>query len=190
MGVSKCRYFCGLVYPESAPSNWVEQLRDSFGAYAISPLHEPEGEELKPHYHVMYCHGNTVSLAAAKSMQPSGIFANDHIEPCMHPRAYQRYLIHLDNPDKQQFDGGVDAITVLNCFPLDLSREFTRGELMAMKVRCFEICDEHNFVEYCDLLDHLREYNFDLFDYASNHTVMFNGYLTSKRCKEEYLRSL
>lgn len=183
MNTSKYRYHCGLVYPDSAPEDWEDQLRATFGEYAISPEHTPDLEEGKPHYHVIYRHGNPCTVEYAISIQPPGIFANDRLEACLHPRAYARYLIHLDNPEKQQFTGGIDAIKLLNGYPLDLSREFTRGELQQMKARCFDICDDFNLTEYCDLLDYLRSFDFDLFDYASNHTVMFNGYLSSKRHK-------
>lgn len=186
--VEKTRYFTFLVYPESASSDWLKVLEKSLGAFAISPLHEPDDEVTKPHYHVIYCHGNTVSLEGARKAIPTSVPVNGYIEPVAHPRQLQRYLIHLDQPDKEQFEHGQDEITTMNCFPLDLTREFTKGEMADMKRQCFEICDNYNLVEYCDLLDYLRSANFDLFDYASNHTVMFNGYLTSKRnkFKEEF----
>lgn len=180
----KARYFCGLVYPESASEDWQERLKKSMGSYAISPLHEPDNDEKKPHYHVVYYHGHgPATIEAAKRVQPDGVFANGHIEICAHPRTYQRYLIHLDDKEKQQFDEGSEAIKLLNGFPLDLTREFTKAELLEQKRKCFEILESYSIVEYCDMLDYLLKFDFDLFDYASNHTILFNTYLTSKRNK-------
>lgn len=77
MGASKSRAFTGLVYPDSAPKNWQDILRDSLGMWLISPLHEPDPVEdletgaiktLKPHYHVMYFHGAPITPKAGRAI--------------------------------------------------------------------------------------------------------------------------
>lgn len=180
----KCRYFAGLVYPDSAPDDWRAQLKNTHGAFAISPLHEP-GDGEKNHYHVIYRHSNTVSTDAAKKVLPPGIFANDHIEQVAAPRNYQRYLIHLDDPDKQQFEGGVTAIDVLNGFPLDLSRDMSKSELAGIRNEIIELIRENSITEYSDLIDLLFDQGaVDHLDYACNHTIFFSNYLSSKRWSE------
>ena len=45
-----------------------------------------------------------------------------------------------------------------------------------------EFISKHNIYEYCDLLDFLDgACEFELFDFASSHTILFNTYLKSKR---------
>lgn len=184
MASDKHRYFCFLVYPESSPENWLDLLKRSHGSYAVSPLHEPDGECNKKHYHVVYRHGAVVTLDAAKAAIPSEVPANGHIEPCTSPRNYQRYLIHLDDPEKQQFEDGAKAITCLNAFPLDLSRDYSAAELKAFRSRVFEWVRDYDVLEYADLLDQLMDSGeLDLLDYASNHTILFNTYITSRRQK-------
>lgn len=178
----KGRYFAFLVYEESAPSDWRETLQNSHMPFAISPLHEPDEEIKKPHWHVVYKHSNTITLDGAKRALPEGIAANNHVEMLHHPRIYQRYLIHLDDPDKQQFPEGREAIEVINGFPIDLTREFSQEERTKQRQQVFDFIREFSVLEYADLLDALMDAgNVDLLDYAANHTILFNTYLTSKR---------
>lgn len=181
---SKHRYFAFLVYPESAPEDWLEQLKRTHGEYAISPVHQPDDDCKKQHYHVIFRYPGPATLAAATDAIPSNVPANGHVEPVTAPRNYQRYLIHLDDPDKQQWEQGQDAITVIGGFPLDLSRDFSAAELKAFRRKIFEVIRDFGIVEYSDLIDWLMDTGeVDLLDYASNHTILFNTYLTSRREK-------
>ena len=53
----RTRNFATVVYPESAPSDWIDKLDQLHVAALISPLHNkdtnPSGEPKKPHYHVL-----------------------------------------------------------------------------------------------------------------------------------------
>ena len=179
---AKARYACFLVYSESAPEDWKQRLKKTHGCYAISPLHEPDEENSKPHYHVIYRHGNPVTLATMGRFIPSDIPANGHVELVTAPRNYQRYLIHLDDPEKQQFEDGADAIEVLNGFPLDLTRDYSKAELQGFRSEIYSLIREYDMTEYAELLDYLMDNGeVDLLDYASNHTILYNTYLTSRR---------
>lgn len=178
----KYRYAAFVVYPESAPDDWVDRLRATHCMFAISPLHEPDGENAKPHYHVLYKHSGPATLAAMTRCIPSDVPANGHVEPVPHGRGYMRYLIHLDDPEKQQFPDGKDAITCLNAFPLDLSREYTAEERNAQRAEVFSLIRENGLTEYADLLDGLNDMGRDdLFDFAFNHTIALTHYLASRR---------
>lgn len=179
----KARYFIFLVYPESAPKDWWETLKKSHGSYARSPLHEPDEETKKPHYHVVYRHGGPATLKTATHAIPQDVPANGHVELCLHPRNYQRYLVHLDDPDKQQWDGDPrDFIETCNSFPLDLSRDLSKAETLAIRADIFDLCRDYNLTEYADLLEGLLDTGmFDHFDYACNHTILFSHYLGSRR---------
>lgn len=86
-------------------------------SYAISPLHTPDKENPFEHYHVVYKHSNTITLEGARKAIVGGIFKNDYLLLLHHPRLYQRYLIHLDDPDKEQFSAGRESIEIINGFP-------------------------------------------------------------------------
>lgn len=199
----KSRYFAFLVYPENpflsgvavedfteglierSFEKLVEMLKETYGEYAISPLHQPDDENSKPHWHVIYKHSNTCTQAVAERVIPMMIPANGFILSLHHPRVYQRYLIHLDDPGKEQFERGRDAITLVNSFPLDLSREFSTAELKQLRVDVFDFIRDNDIDEYSDLIDLLQKVNeYDLLDYACNHTILYNSYLSSRREKK------
>lgn len=179
----KARYACFVVYPESAPGDWREQLKASHGSFAISPLHGGDDEDGKEHYHCIYMHGGPATLAVMQRAIPEGIAANGHIELCLHPRNYQRYLVHLDDPDKQQWGGNPrELIETLNGFPLDLTREFSKEERYQQRLDVMAIVRDNDLREYADLLEGLLDSGlYDLFDFAFNHTIAMQGYLASRR---------
>lgn len=181
MAESKARYGAFEVYPESAPPDWWERLKESHGSYARSPLHTPE--DGKPHYHVIYKHPNTVTLNAMLKVIPDGIPANGHVELVAAPRNYQRYLVHLDDPEKQQWAGDPrDLIETCNGFPLDLTRDFSQSERQQQRMEIFALIRDNEICEYSDLLEGLIDNGFfDLFDYAFNHTIALDRYLSSRR---------
>lgn len=184
MGATPRAYYAVfLVYPESAPADWWERLKASHGSFARSPLHEPDEESAKPHYHVIYKHGTNLNLDGMKRVIPDGIAANGYIELCAHPRNYQRYLVHLDDPEKQQWEGDPrELIETCNGFPLDLSRDFSPSERAEQRRQVFQLIRDNGVCEYADLLEGLMDAGlYDLFDYACNHTILFSHYLASRR---------
>lgn len=103
----RTRNFATVVYPESAPADWMDRLNDYHVAALVSPLHDrdtnPSGEPKKPHYHVMLIFEGPKEFET----QVKPIF--DDIggvgrEMVNSARGYARYLCHLDNPEKAQYD--------------------------------------------------------------------------------------
>lgn len=180
----KRRYWAFLVYPESAPDGWRQTLKDSHGSYAISPLHEPDGEHQKPHYHVIYRHPNTVSQQGALKAIPEGVPANGCIIGVSQPTNYQRYLIHLDDPEKQQWPNGSNEIDILGGFPLDLSREMSKSEQAALRDRLLAMIRDFMITEYSDFVYILMDSgDADGLDYACTHTFLFESVIKSVRHK-------
>lgn len=202
----KSRYFAFVVYKDNGliqedgkdPREvLIKKLRDTFGDYAVSPLHESDEDENNDHYHVVYYHGNTVSLKAVRDMfdrfntQIFGgltnktLIKNNFIVPLHHPRNYQRYLVHLDQPEKQQFDMNEDddLIAVVNNFPLDLTRELTHADKMRIQREIEVIIEEYSLHEYWKVSKYLRT-NQDLtdhYEYFTSHTMHFSRFIDSMR---------
>ena len=101
----KKRNWVFLVYPDSAPSDWVSVLQSTGLSCAISPLHDrdvnPTGEPKKPHYHVIACYSGPTSYNVVKSLT-DGLNAPIP-QPLEQVRGYYRYLTHKDNPEKAQY---------------------------------------------------------------------------------------
>lgn len=190
----KFRYYLFEFYPESAPEDWEERLRETRFEFAISPLHKndknDDGTPKKPHYHaIFHTPGNSPWMVkrAHKILTATEVPANGHIEPAFNVRGAQRYLIHLDDPDKSQFPEGWTAIKLINDFPLDITRDLTAMEKRQVRKKLFDLIEKYSITEYSGLIDSLRHGygDMDMLDYACNHTIMFNAYLTSYRHSHE-----
>lgn len=147
----KTRNWVTVVYPESEKPNWRDTLRGWCVQAFVSPLHDsdkdPTGEPKKPHYHVlMMWDGPKARELMEKRVEELGGVG---CQPCNSARGYARYLCHLDNPDKAQYDvgaveafGGADYLEVI---ALESDRRATIGEMMdwCKAERCY------SFAELC-----------------------------------------
>lgn len=186
----KFRYWIFEFYEESVNPEWEKILRESTFEFAVSPWHRldlnEDGEYKKPHRHVIFHTPGNSPLTyknIVKRLTGLEIAANGYFEPCFNPRQAQRYLIHLDDPEKQQFERGRNEITVINGFPLDLSRQLTQEQMREVRKKCFQAIQDMNILEYHEIMDYCLWVigNDEMFDYVANHTIMFKGYLDSKR---------
>lgn len=117
MDVKRSRNWATVVYPESAPENWQEKLAELKIGVMISPLHDkdtnPTGEPKKPHYHVLLIFESVKTREQVEDIRE--LIGGVGLEQIKSLRAYARYLVHADNPEKAQYSqsevitfGGVD----------------------------------------------------------------------------------
>lgn len=102
----RTRNFATVVYPESAPEGWLTTLQECKVPVFVSPLHDkdvnPTGEPKKAHYHVIVMYGSVKTPEQAREFFDT--FGGVGCEPVKDLRGYSRYLCHLDNPEKAQYD--------------------------------------------------------------------------------------
>lgn len=163
----KGRHFWYVVYPESAPKDWVEQLRQTGLAFCVSPLHDkdvnPDGTTKKPHYHVIVSWSNSTTYRSARSLC-------DEILKCPRPQILKnptgayRYHQHKDNPEKFQYE---EASKTYNGWkrPID-SNEVTEIKRWIYQAIYIEDCQE-----YGELLTVCLAEGPEYFDVASNNTM-------------------
>ena len=191
---SKARFFTALIYEDSAPKDYEEQLRDSLRQYLLSPWHTPDEVEdletgalktLKRHRHVMYCHGNSVTATAAREIMPDWMVLPPSDKGFMvgSYRNLSRYFVHLDQPEKEQFEGRPeDNLTILNNFPLDLSKELTKAERRQLKIELWNFCRTNSITEYAELMNTLGDLQeWDMFELAFDSQSKIEGYIRSHR---------
>lgn len=143
----RTRNFACVVYPESAPENWQEILAGECIPAFISPLHNqdinPGGEPKKEHYHVvlMFDGKKSVEQAADVFTKIGGVGC----EIVKSIRGYCRYLCHLDNPEKAQYNQcdvralcGADYISTIG-LAIDKYNALTEME---------EFCDKYDVVSF------------------------------------------
>lgn len=164
---SRTRTWATIVYPDSAPSNWLDILSDFKVPCAISPLHcddiNPNGEKKKPHYHVVFSFDSVKSQQQVKDIITS--FGGVGTEKVNSLRGYCRYLCHLDNPEKAQYSTkevrtlfGLDYQTTisLNSDKYGLIREmlyFINTNQVYSFNQFLTWCSENNedwFISLCD----------------------------------------
>lgn len=179
-GTKRTRNYATVVYPESAPDDWQEILSQQFVPAFISPLHDkdknPTGEAKKSHYHVL------IMFEGVKTKdQAMDIFSKIGGVGCevvQSVRGYSRYLCHLDNPEKAQYNQddvrslcGADYPGTIG---LVIDKYKAIGEMI-------DYCKAENLYSYSELLEYCRENRFDWFRVlCDNGTVVMKEYLKSR----------
>lgn len=180
--VVKKRTWAFVLYPESAPENWLEQLKLSGLMAAISPFHDkdinPTGEAKKAHYHIMLVYsGPTTYNAVAKFTASLNATIPVALESA---RGMYRYFSHKDNPEKYQYDEA--EITCVNGFNIADLVELTKSEVNEIKAQVLRLVREVDIIEYADLIDFLADNEMYVeYDVAVNNTFFFNSYIASRR---------
>lgn len=178
----KKRNWAFVLYPDSAPLDWKEQLQLSGITCAISPLHDkdidPTGEPKKPHYHIILCFPGPTSYNVVSSITAS---YNATIPKALESvRGMYRYFTHKDNPDKYQYDE--KEIILLNDF--DVADVLNSGEVFHIMKMIDVLIENLKLFEYSDLMKYLRDNEMnDYYNVAASHTLFFNTLISSYRNK-------
>lgn len=183
----KKRNWAFMLYPESAPADWREQLQKTGLPCAISPLHDRDvnatGEQKKPHYHVMVFYQGPTSYNVVKRLTDG---LNQPIPQAVEQvRGYYRYLTHMDNPEKAQYSPS--EIITLNGFDIGDYVDMTKSEVLKVCRALMDYIRENDVMEYADLMDMTMCEGVppEWFDVASSRTLFFTGYLKSRRYRVE-----
>lgn len=156
---TRTRNFATVVYPESAPEDWKEILYAHCVPAFISPLHDkdtnPTGEPKKPHYHViiMFDGKKTIEQATEIFDSINGVGC----EKVKSIRGYARYLCHLDNPEKYQYETSeVQCIAsdYLGTIGLAIDKYASIKEMQ-------DFCDKYNVVSFYALANYARAHRSD-----------------------------
>ena len=184
-GKGRTRNFATVVYPESAPCNWIDILTDEHIPCFISPLHDkdenPGGESKKEHYHVM------IMFEGVKTIEQSIEIFNKingvGCEVVKSLRGYARYLCHLDNPEKAQYNP--DEVKMLcgadyyNAINLVIDKYKAIQDMI-------EFCVNNDVRAYSELLEYCSVNRFDWFRVLCDcGTVVMKEYLKSREWKRK-----
>lgn len=180
----KKRNWAFVLYPESAPADWREQLAKSGVQCAVSPLHDkdvdPTGEPKKPHYHVILVYGNPTTYNNVKSFTV-GQLGQTIPQPLEQVRGYYRYLTHEDNPEKAQYSKA--DIQTINGFAIQDFVELTRSETSKITREIVQLIRDNNITEYSVLMNILMDAGDGMtehYEVARTNTLFFKSYLTSR----------
>lgn len=182
--MKKGRIWASVGYPESLPTDWKDKLIETGLQIAISPLHDkdinPTGEVKKPHYHIIFNYDGPTTYNHVKELCDSlNMTIPIKLESL---RGMYRYHLHLDNPEKYQYDDR-DRI-LLNGFDPKSVDSLTATEIDKITTEILAFIDDNDILEYSDLLYEFRINDLvNMLNVAKSHTILFNTYIRSKRHK-------
>lgn len=169
-----------MVYPESAPADWITLLQEQCVPALISPLHDKDmnadGTPKKEHYHVM------ILFDGVKTSEQAGevfsIIGGVGIEPVKSVKAYARYLCHLDNPDKAQYE----IEDVISCSGADYNIIISLAtDKYSAIAEMIEFCVKNDIVSYAELLLFAKNNRNDWFRVlCDNGTITIVQFLKSR----------
>lgn len=183
--MTKGRNWAFVVYPESLPVNWQDIILETGLPMAFSPLHDkdvnPGGESKKPHYHVICYYENTTTQKNVKENVTDRLNGTIPIKLESMVGMY-RYHLHLDNPEKHQYDDRNRMF--FNGFDVNKVDSLTYTEVGKILTELQSLIRREHILEYSDLLDILQDNDMlNALDVARNHTMFLNTYITSRRYK-------
>lgn len=177
----RTKIYSAILYAEIAPPNWKEILIDQLVPATVSPLHDKDTDEdgnaKKPHYHVMLEFSSLKTLRQAQDVFDTiGAIRAESVK-CK--QAFLRYLCHLDQPNKAQYNSND-----VECFS-GATYEIKTEKKPLDKVQAIRdmtvFCRDNNISDYYVLYEYCADNNSDWFAVlcTSANTTIFN-YLRSK----------
>ena len=188
----KGRNWAFVVYPESLPKNYEEIIIETGLPMAWSPLHDkdinPTGENKKPHYHVICYYDNPTTQKSVKENVTDKLNGTIPIKLESLTGMY-RYHIHLDNPEKVQYND--KDRTFYNGFDVNKVDSLTFFEIDKTLRELQNFIEKNDIYEYRSLLKILLDNEmFNSWTIARSNTVFLNTYLCSRRNeKRDLLKS-
>lgn len=183
-GHDRTRLWAAFVYPESAPPDWRDILDSEHIEWCESPLHEFDVDETsgalkKAHYHIVLSFDGPKSFEQVCSiLEP---LHNPIPQRCHSLRGAVRYMAHLDNPDKFQYDPG--KIISHGGFDVAAALAPSSGERYDMISEMRKFIHDNGITEFQDLFDYAAEnHRQDWFPLlCDNSAYVLNLYIKSQR---------
>lgn len=179
------RSWAFVCYPESLPDNWMEIVRNTGLPMAFSPLHDkdlnPTGEEKKPHYHVICYYENPTTQNNVYENVCKLLNATIPIK-LESMRGMYRYHIHIDNPEKYQYDDRDRQF--FNGFDVAMVSDLTKTEELKILKEIFAFIKDNEIFELSDLIDYFIFIDSsEMLDVVKRNSGVISLYITSKRNK-------
>lgn len=187
-GHDRTRVWAAVIYPESAPVDWREQLDAYHIEWAESPLHDRDvdpltGEQKKPHWHIVLAFEGPKSYEqVCEVLKP----INCPIpQRCHALKGAVRYFAHLDNPEKFQYS--TSGIVGHGGFDVQAALAPTSAKRYELIKEMQDWVKENGITEIQDLMDEARQNRFD--DWfpllCDSSSYVMGAYIKSQRHRFE-----
>lgn len=146
-----------IVYPDSAPSNWEELLNEQCLCWAHSPLHEPEEDEKKYHWHCVVVFDGKKSFDQVCSALSC---TNGPIpKVCDNVRGAVRYFWHLDDKTKKHYP--FNEYYVAGGFDINIAFKATAQERYMYLREMRQFCRDNSICDFDVLYDFASENRYE-----------------------------
>lgn len=182
---NRSRVWSCIIYPgDSAPDNWQKILEEFRCPVAVSPLHTEEelkdGSMEKNHRHVIFNFGGVKSYKQVKLLTDA--LHGTVPQPVIDIRSYTRYLIHLDQTDKKQYERS-DIIT-FGDYDLETCLLPSKGYMIKLTMAMTNYIVENRVTEFYEFAQICMEQNQAWYDILLNEkTSYFDKLIRSLRNK-------
>lgn len=183
-----------VMYPDDLPTDWQEQLDDKCIKWICSPCHDKDvnadGQPKKAHYHVLLMFENVKSCEQVSSLladlygtsESGSVVGVAMPQICSDKCALVRYMAHMDNPSKYQYDVA-DIVGHCGADPSEIMR-YNQTETLDMMIAIEEYIDANYVTELCDLSRMIRYEHPEWYTLvATKCTLYFSNYIRSLRNK-------
>ena len=179
-----------LVYPDSAPADWINLLKNLHVPFIISPLHDKDvkdettGELKKPHYHCIVRFRSKKSFSQIKEAICDKI--NSPIpQPVVDFPMMVRYLVHSDDPDKYQYNIE-DIQTYGNIDVMEYIYDKKDYQYEVLK-EILDFCQKFDVQEYSTILNYAKDERKTWFPYVAKvFRATIDAYVRSQRYSAEH----
>lgn len=179
----KKREWTFVLYPESAPSDWRDIIRQRGLVAAASPLHDrdinADGTPKKPHHHIIVVYDGPTTFSNVSALSVGEL--NGTIPKVLDsPRGMYTYFTHEDNPEKAQYEK--KDIEHFNNFNITDLCMLKQSEIFEIKKRVIDFIDDNDIIEYADLIRYLMLAELkDELQVSMENTFFFDKYISSRR---------
>lgn len=101
-----------VLYPESAPANWLDILQATGLQCAISPLHDKDLNPMRLSLTVIACYSGPTSYSVVRYSRLS--LAPTYLNPWNKFSGYYRYLTHKDSEKAQYSELDIRTVNGFN----------------------------------------------------------------------------
>lgn len=194
-GRPRAKNYTLVVYPDDLPERAKDTWMGAFSSLgykmAVSPLHDkdtnPDGEIKKAHWHVLLQGGTAwITIKTLKELvltefDGRGVAVPQSVSNVI---GLMRYLVHLDNPEKFQYDK--NDIRVFNGATVENAFALSKDDELAIRCDIIRYVQENeDILEYHQVIDTALQMSNDgdnaWIKALDNRSRMVESYIRSKR---------
>lgn len=170
-------FFATELYPESVKPDYLSIIDGWHIQALLSPLHDKDvnedGSLKKPHYHLelLYSTGRTADAVRKDVVSIGGV----GLEILKSKVGYARYLCHLDNPEKAQYDPK-DVVEFGGVNYLSLIETKNKSQVYSDIIRYIDEC---HIKSYAQLLRYAMNFEPLWFETLCKNGIVIKDYLRS-----------